>query len=360
MSTPEKKKCLDSLMGWLRNAQDVGQVGGVPAYFSFRSKWALPYLETTGYISCTFLRYAEMTQNDEYVGRAEKMIKWLLELQEPSGSFTELFRTGKSEPVVFNCGQVLRGLTDFYPYAEKDLRPKLEKAIENVSNWLCAVQDPDGNWTRYEYQGMPHIYNTRTAWALLKAGRFFNNEKHIEKAENNLEWAQSQVAENGYFNDCYDLTHFLTYTANGFLEVGIVLSNDNYINIAKNYFFKMYELNKNYPYIIATYNRQWQPTSTYSCLTGNAQIACLALRMMENNIINRDEKVLEWINNLFGFLDHVRVKDIDENVNGGIPGSFPIWGKYFGGAIPNWAVKFTADAFIYFLRLFTDRDGNYR
>ena len=31
-------------------------------------------------------------------------------------------------------------------------------------------------------------------------------------------------------------------------------------------------------------------------------------------------------------------------INGGIPGSFPIWGKYITNTIPNWAAKYFIDA----------------
>lgn len=92
-------------------------------------------------------------------------------------------------------------------------------------------------------------------------------------------------------------------------------------------------------------DQNWMSTDRWACVTGNAQIAFF-LRKMSNlfndNYMNTAADYL--INDLkkIHFMGGIE----DPNIYGGLPGSYPIGGSYCSYAIPNWGVKFFADALL--------------
>jgi hypothetical protein len=83
---------------------------------------------------------------------------------------------------------------------------------------------------------------------------------------------------------------------------------------------------------------------TYSCLTGNAQIAGVWLRLFE---ISGDTRYLSAALKLNDYLKSTQdLNAFHPGVRGGIKGSQPIWGRYTPGAYVNWGAKFLADSLI--------------
>jgi folate-dependent phosphoribosylglycinamide formyltransferase PurN len=89
-------------------------------------------------------------------------------------------------------------------------------------------------------------------------------------------------------------------------------------------------------------NHKWQPQSSYVCLTGNAQIASLWLRLAET------EGDVRFVNAAFKAIDEVKrtqsLESRSPGIRGGVAGSAPIGGGYIPFAFPNWAAKFLIDA----------------
>jgi len=94
---------LKGAIDWLCLSQDISGSGGCAAAYEFQSGWSQPYPETTGYIISTFLRYAEITQDQKFKYRAIQMGNWEIDIQLPSGAI----RGGSGindYPIVFNTG----------------------------------------------------------------------------------------------------------------------------------------------------------------------------------------------------------------------------------------------------------------
>ena len=89
-------------------------------------------------------------------------------------------------------------------------------------------------------------------------------------------------------------------------------------------------------------NHEWQPQSSYVCLTGNAQLAALWIRLAE---IVGDSR---FVNAAFKAIDDVKraqsLESRSAGIRGGVAGSAPIGGGYIPFAFPNWAAKFFIDA----------------
>jgi hypothetical protein len=88
----------------------------------------------------------------------------------------------------------------------------------------------------------------------------------------------------------------------------------------------------------------WEPASFYSCLTGAAQIAVVCYRLSQETQIDRYRLAGD---RLLNYLKPLQVLNSPLSaINGAIPGSFPLLGKYMRAGYPNWATKYYLDALV--------------
>ena len=346
---------LNEAMKWLCFAQDITKCGGVSAGYSMDTGWRPPYPETTGYIINTFLNYSDFTGDEYFLNRAVKMGDWEIEIQMPDGAVRG--GTGiNNYPVVFNTGQVILGWTSLYSKT-KDERFRI--AAKKAADWLIKVQDNDGKWSKHEFNNKPHAYHTRVAWPILKVYALTNDEKYKESALRNLNWVLSHVKDNGWFDnmgfvkDQHPFTHTIAYTLRGFLESTFYLDEDlrkcilSHVIKASENIMVSFELKKKSLYSMPHYlagnlNSNWKQASSFSCLTGNVQLAIIWLKLYK---LTNDSR---YLNSALKIIDHDKakqdLKSKNPGIRGAIAGSFPAWGNYMQYSYPNWATKFFADA----------------
>lgn len=346
---------LAGAMEWLCISQDITGCGGCSATYDLETGWTLPYPETTGYIISTFLRYSTFTGDSTYFERARQMGDWEIDIQLPSGAV----RGGSGindYPIVFNTGMVILGWTDLYGFT-KDTR--YLDAARRAADWLCSVIDQDGIWRKFTYNEIPHAYHSRVAWSLLEVYKHTENIVYKDIARQNLLWVLSLVQSNGWIEKMgftkgeIPFTHTIVYTLRGLLESSGYFEEEFRQKIlavvitASEKLMLKYELNKKNPYTTPGYfpgriNSKWQPTANFSCLTGNAQLAIVWIKIYE---LNHDARLL---NSAIKILDQMKelqdLNSLNSGIKGGIKGSYPIWGDYMPYSYPNWAVKFFADA----------------
>ena len=86
---------------------------------------------------------------------------------------------------------------------------------------------------------MPKVIDTRVAWALLELYQRTSQNRYLEAAIRNLDWAIEQQRENGWFDHCAfingqdPITHTLAYTAEGLFRCGCIVSETRYIDSAQ-------------------------------------------------------------------------------------------------------------------------------
>ena len=89
-------------------------------------------------------------------------------------------------------------------------------------------------------------------------------------------------------------------------------------------------------------DNRWRAAATWTCLTGNAQMALVWFTLFERTSDSR------FLNAALKAIDLVKsaqpMTSAHPGIHGGIPGSDPIWGDYIRAAIPNWSAKFFIDA----------------
>lgn len=338
-------KHLQAAMDWLCYAQDANHDGGVALSYDFRKGWKASYPETTGYIIPTFFDYYHFSGCKEYLERAISMSDWLPSIQLPNGAFQGFSIDDPPEPRVFNTGQIILGLVKAYKEVGNE---SYINSAKKAGDWLVEIQDSDGAWRKFAYNGIPHSYTTRVAWPLLELHQITKGQSYKQSAIKHLQWALNNQQENGWFkcnsfvagSDPY--THTVIYAARGMLESGILLNQAEYIESADRVakvLFEKFEINN---YLHGDFNESWESQSNYSCLTGDAQLSILLMRLYalrnDRRYLNTSIKINQYLKST----QNLNSRNL--GIRGAVKGSDPIWGKYISYSYPNWAAKFFTDA----------------
>lgn len=335
----DSHQALAEVMEWEERA--IRPDHGVAAYYSLLTGYAPSYPETTGYLIPTFYDYADVSGERHFREHAERMTRWLLTLQFPDGAFPGGFAEPPPSPSIFNSGQILQGL----------VRAWLETGSEAVrgaaircGDWLLAQQDADGKWSRNTYRAAPHSYYTMVAWSLAYLARETGEARFAEGARRNVDWVVSLQRPSGWFDGIAlptMFTHFVAYLIQGIVETAAHVGHDEGKAAASRAAWKLlrtFEVTKRLP---GSWRDDWTPEGRYACLTGNAQMACVWLRLHE---LTGDIRWLNAAMKIDEMIKETLPRTGPDGVRGGVAGSFPIWGKYQTCRYINWGGKFFADA----------------
>jgi hypothetical protein len=356
-SPMETGEHLAAAAAWLCRAQDATGCGGVARGFSLvhnrsfrQTGWQPAYPETTGYIIPTLFDYAHLVGSQEMFDRALRMASWECDVQMPSGAVQGGTIDHEATPAIFNTGQVIFGWVR--AWQESGNTRYLDCAVR-AGDFLTQQQDPDGAWRRnlslYASQTMPsYTYNTRTAWALLLLSSVCGKREFWDAAIRNVDYAMSQQAENGYFwNNCLDesdqaLLHTIAYCLRGILEVGVLASKRRFLDSAVLATDALLGAVRPNGSLAGRFDPAWKHAVTWSCLTGNSQLAVNLGRMYQ---ILGAKKYMDGLGAINTFQRSVQILDPRRpDIHGGICGSYPVHGEYGKFEIASWGVKFFMDA----------------
>ena len=184
----------------------------------------------------------------------------------------------------------------------------------------------------------------------MKTGLLANDQELINASIKNIDWALTQQLDNGWFkNNAFKsstepFTHTIAYAIRGILECGLLLDNKQYIEAAAKAAKALMKVQKTDGSIAGTFDQNWEANAYYVCLTGLAQTSIIWSRLKQTQ--NQPEYQTH-IDKALKFLKQKQCINNKESVNdGGIAGSYPIWGRYSMFEYPNWAAKFFADSLI--------------
>ena len=330
---------------WLCRAHDQPGDDGVSYGYSLRGGWRPSYIETTGYIACTFFNLAHLMHKAEYRERAIRMVHWLRSVQNDDGSFSNP-NYADGSGIVFDTGQDLFGLVRAWHETKDEVF--LESA-RRAGEWLVRVADETGRWTQNTHLSIPHVYNSRVAWALLELHDAAPTPEFLRVARANLDWAASEQRE-GWFDSCAfalvvaPFTHTIAYAIRGLWESSRIVADDAWERAAIRGADVVLSRLTTEGFLPGQIDVDGRPAARYCCLTGNAQMAIVwtKLHAHTGELRYRDAaiKATRYV---------MRTQDIettDLDVRGAIKGSQPIWGRYSPFTYPNWATKFFLDALL--------------
>jgi hypothetical protein len=228
--------------------------------------------------------------------------------------------------------------------------PEFLDAARRAADWLVAVADRNGNWTRNTFQGVPHVYNTRTAWQLLRLHAVSPLPAYTDVVCANLDWALAQQNPAGWFAHCgfrpgeAPFTHTIAYALEGLLAAGLLLDARRYVEAARRGAEAALRHLRADGFVPGRIGLSGQATATYACLTGNCQLAVVWSRLYEQfgeeQFRSGAVRALRYV---MGCQD---VDTADLDVRGAIKGSHPVWGGYAPFVFPSWAAKFFVDAML--------------
>ena len=334
---------LQAAEDWLKRAHDQNDDDGVSYGYSVRGGWRPSYRETSGYIATTFFDLARQRDDADYRERALRICRWLLSVQNSDGSFSNP-RYG-NDGIVFDTGQVLFGLVRA---AEETGEEGFLRAAHRAADWLVSIADQNGCWTRNEHLGVPHVYNTRTAWALLRLNQIDPSDDWVRVARANLDWALSEQHASGFFRECAfergvdPFTHTIAYATRGLLESGLLLDDMRYLTAAKSCADAAMEQLRADGFLAGQISIDGASSARYCCLTGNCQFSIVWAKLHDMTGDERYQHAVIKATNYVMACQDIQIKN--PNVRGAIAGSFPLWGGYAPFSYPNWATKFFIDA----------------
>jgi hypothetical protein len=346
---------LREAIAWLERAQDAGADGGISrgynimynSYFGARG-WQAPYPETTGYIIPTLLEAGVYLDRPELTQRAIRAAHWETAVQLPEGAVQGgVIGEGRS-PAVFNTGMALFGWLAVHAFTGDE---SCAESARRAGRYLVSVLEPDGHWrkgnSRFAHAETT-LYNARVAWALAEAGMRLGEPTFTDAAARNLRAVVAMQQENGWLPHCcltdarQPLLHTLAYTTRGLLEGGRVLQDQQIFRAGALIAERLLGLVRNDGWMSGRFAGDWSEAVTWSCLTGEAQMANNWMRL---HMITGERRWLEPVERVLNFIKATQNRDSnDPGLRGGIKGSYPMSGEYGRYEILNWATKYFADA----------------
>jgi len=339
---------VNAAIEWILKAYQVtGNNGISKGYDMVRRSWSPPYPETTGYLIPTILNLASLFMRPELDELAFSLATYLKSCVTPIGGIAHWQDHARSYPIVFDTGQAIFGWLAAYHISKDEEYLKL---AEKSATWLVSIQSDSGAWEEAQYLGVTKVIDTRVAWALLELYQVTHQENLVQTVVKNLEWAVKQQRVNGWFEKCAfregenAITHTLAYTIEGMLQCGLLLDEFRYVEIARHTALAILENQRENGSLAGTFGPKWEETSRSSCLTGNCQMSSIWLNFYK---LEGEDKFLEAARKAVAFVASTQVlESSNENIRGGIAGSYPIYGSYERLKYPNWAVKFFIDALL--------------
>lgn len=338
-------------------AQDATRSGGIARGYSlkhnrhFRTKgWQPEYPETTGYIIPTLFAAADRFHREDLAARAMLAATWECGIQLPDGSVRGGVMGEPVSPSVFNTGQVLLGWLSAY---QRTGEARFADSAIRACRFLISSLDSDGIWrrghSRFAVDG-DALYNARTAWALAAASHVLIVRGARDAAVKALRTVARRQHENGWIPDCCltsperPLLHTLAYALRGLAEGGALLEDQSLVTGACRGAAAIADLVDVGGRLPGRFTAEWQGVGTWSCLTGEAQMATNWIRLFE---ITGDPQWLTPVPSVITFLKTTQDRTTgDPGLAGGITGSDPVTGQYCPQEVLSWATKFFIDALL--------------
>lgn len=342
---------LQSVIGWILRAQRPD--GGVAAYYSLLTGYSESYPEVTGYLVPTLYDFSHASSDSTAAHAAQNATRWLLSLQMLSGAFPGGLHGTQAEPQpsVFNTGQILQGLVRAYAETRD---PKILESASAAGDWLAAVQNQEGSWSGpAAYQGTSHTYYSMVSWSLAELATASNSPRHASAADRNIDSVLFHLRPSGWFDGINlqghpTYLHFIAYVIQGVLECGILRRRDDAIRAAAKSAWILLRKFETHKRLLGTYEPDFRGGQKFSCLTGNAQMSCVWLRLFE---VTSDLRYLNAALKMNEMLKQSLPSEGRHEVAGGVAGSYPIWGAYQPLRFISWGCKFLADALLLEQRL---------
>ena len=340
---------LAEALAWIRRAQDSGTDRGVAYGARFGGEFTESYPETTGYIIQTFVEQYLITGDADFLNRAIEMGDWEIAIQMESGAV----RGGRMSadaptPALFNTGMVLLGWCALVQATGCD---RYKEAARRAAEWLTDIQEPNGDWIKGHSQFTmpgPGLYRVKVAWGLCEAGVVLGEPRYLDAGLRNALFCMAQQHRNGWFPQCClsdpkrPLLHTLAYTMQGLVNIGRIMEREDVIRSAGLLADAEIRLMGPDGFLPGRQNASLKGTTRWCCLTGTAQTSIVWSELFALTGESRYQHAARRANQYL--MRHHDIRNPDDRLRGGLPGSWPTSGGYRRLEVINWGTKFFIDA----------------
>ena len=342
-----KWKALRECMNWFKTNQDAMADEGFGTYYLSKG-WTSSYPETSGYIVPTLLRFTQKESDMDLEQRARMALNWLLEIQKPSGGWQAGYVHQNHAEIVFNTGQVIRGMLAGYKHFQAE--NYLESA-KRAADWLVHVQAENGAFKKHVYMDVPRVYDSYVVAPVLDLNEHAPNDRYVDMARKNIDWIISEKQQdNGWFADCDNtvqhnnrpIIHTIAYTIDGILDCALHLNNKTYLEAAMKPARTLAEIFLKDGILNGRYDKDWTGSEGF-ITTGGAQLAIVWYKLYKKTNDAFWKDAFTRMNALLTAIQQRGVLE-ERETKGALFGSFPVWGRYERFGCPNWATKYFADS----------------
>ena len=353
LSPEQQSQALQHGAKWLIESCRQGTDAGSGTYY-LNSGWTSSYPETTGYIIPTLLNYADSKEaawKEEARVAATEAGRWLLDIQHEDGGWQGGYIHQNRPSVVFNSGQILRGLLALH---ERDDKGPWKEAAERCILWIVDQLDQRGSFSTNDFMGAERVYGTYVMDPVLQWATYFPEYESAwrSKARLHAAWVMSQQNSLGWFANCDNtlhkndrpIIHTIAYTVDGLWHMGKQLNDEDIQSAAvvparvlATEFLTRGMLN-------GRYSSNWTGSEAF-IPTGGAQLAILWHDMYETTGESIWKAARDQMNELLVVLSRRGARETGATL-GALPGSFPLWGRYESFGLPNWATKYFVDSLL--------------
>jgi len=342
-------------MDWVVRAQDATPDDGIARGYSvlyspyFRGRgWQPSYPETTGYLIPTLFEAATELGRPELADRALRAADWEIAIQLPNGAVQGGVIGEGRTPAIFNTGQVMFGWLAAF---EVSGSARYADALGRAGHYLVTAMNARGEFGEGESNFARKdatLYNARVTWALAEAGKALSEPAFTEAARRHLRMVVARQHPNGWFPDCCltdpqrPLLHTIAYTIRGLLEGGRVLEDEAIHAAGVRAAAALLPLVRADGWLPGRFTPDWAGAATWSCLTGEVQMANNWMRL---HVLTGESRWLEPVPRILEFVKRTQNRtSADAGLRGGIKGSAPMSGDYGRHEVLNWATKYFMDA----------------
>jgi len=354
---------------WWRVSHAAVGGKGFPTKFNVLHSFGLgpSYPETTGYTLNTLLTLLRNRPFDfderVVVQMLRQSFDWLLEIQFENGAWTgghaALHNYGR--PSIFNTGQILLGMVDCLECFRERSVPMdgfedidldlLEDRCRKAAYFLRDEMEANGAFaTTHDYIGKPLTYYARSMYGALRTGIVLGDAALLDAIRPHYNWVLSKQENSGWINDWgfepeWAVMHRIAYTLRGMVEAAICFGDDRYFNLVKkgiDFLLKIDKKGFRYPNLIPSYVSREGKFRNEICPTGLSQLAIVIAKLPDVHLKEEYRMLFTHIvDESKCFQTHGFKNAL---MNGVLPGSYPLEGKYKSYDLLEWATKFFTDS----------------
>jgi hypothetical protein len=348
-SDADKERSMHHGARWLIHSINSGADRGSGTYYH-HSGWTSAYPETTGYIIDTLLRYSTESNFPwarEARAAAEDAGQWLLSIQHEDGGWPGGYVHQQRPSVVFNTGQILRGLLPLYRHTGNRA---YAEAAKRAIDWIWEQLDEQGQFSTNDFMGAVRVYGSYVVAPILDWLPEFPKCRDAWEAHSrrHLNWVLTQQNEHYWLANCDNtlhkndrpIVHTIAYTLDGLFDAGQRLGEQRYLDAA---FGGAEVLAKRFlaeGILHGRYDARWRGSEAF-IPTGGAQLAILWHKIGTPWAV----EARDTMNTLLSVVATSGAR-ASMDVAGALPGSFPMWGRYESFGLPNWATKYLVDTLL--------------